>query len=159
MKLFAMAFLISFYSFFVNAKISLPDTCNDLTEASEKALVLLNKKEFIELGECIGASQIKARRVDWIPEACSEIREDENSYLGILSLSKKEALQIGMCVGVINAVFTRYDNERVLSYSSYSNRYRKYQCARGKQAVDIMVNTSWVDMSREDVRDLLCKEY
>ncbi|WMN60903.1 hypothetical protein NI389_05705 [Pseudoalteromonas xiamenensis] len=155
MKLLVITFLLFCYSFSLDAKVLLPDTCQDLTEVTENSLILLNKKEFIELGECIGAAQIKTKRVNWIPEACSEIKEDESSILGVFSLSKKEALQIGMCVGVINAVFTRYDNERVLSYSS---RDRKYQCIRGKQAIDIMLSSSKVDMNREDVRELLCKE-
>ena len=70
------------------AKESLPKDCSHLKGVTEADFVLLSKKEFIELGECLAISLIKKRAPLNVVESCSEVDEDRRNILGIFSLSK-----------------------------------------------------------------------
>lgn len=136
------------------AEVSLPKDCSHLQSVSEADFVLLNKKEFIELGECLAISSIKKKAPLNIVESCREVDEDRRNLLGIMSLSKLEAIMIGQCVGTINYIYQHYDQELVSAYR-YNNQ--RYYCSKGIHAVDIIRKSS-VDLnSRAMLRDLLCR--
>ncbi|MGK2233225.1 hypothetical protein [Colwellia polaris] len=137
------------------AKESLPKDCSHLQTAMEADFVLLSKKEFIELGECLAVNLIKKRTPLNVVESCNEVDEDRRNLLGIFSLSKLEAILIGQCMGTINYIYEHYDNEPVLSYN-YQTKI--YQCTKGVQAVDILRQSRAKSYSRTVLRDLLCRE-
>ena len=138
------------------AKESLPKDCSHLKDVTEADFVLLSKKEFIELGECLAISLIKKRTPLNVVESCSEVDEDRRNILGIFSLSKLEAILIGQCVGTINYIYQHYDNEPVSSYSYRSSKANRYQCTKGPQAVDILRQSTAKSYTRTKLRDLLC---
>lgn len=138
------------------AKDSLPKDCSHLQSVTEADFVLLSKKEFIELGECLAISLIKKRDAINVVESCSEVDEDRRNLLGILSLSKLEAILIGQCVGTINYIYQRYDDEPVSPYSYSSNITNRYQCTKGFQAVDILRKSNAKSYTRTKLRNLLC---
>lgn len=141
------------------AKSELPYNCNEYSDVEEKNLVLFNKKQFIELGECAGEALVKAKKVYNIAAACSEVIEDKNSLLGIFSLSKVEAIKIGVCIGAINAVYTRYDRELVLVNSRYRSTKRYYSCKKGLLAVNELVASATDEYyMRSELRDILCDQ-
>tara|TARA_R110001599_G_scaffold82854_2_gene222839 strand:- start:32016 stop:32492 length:477 start_codon:yes stop_codon:yes gene_type:complete len=138
------------------AKDSLSKDCSHLQSATEADFVLLSKKEFIELGECLAISLIKKRVPLNVVESCNEVDEDRRNILGIFSLSKLEAILIGQCVGTINYIYQHYDNEPVSTYRYRSHQTKKYQCTKGLQAVDILRQSTENSYSRTKLRDLLC---
>jgi hypothetical protein len=140
------------------AKELLPKDCSHLQDVAEADFVLLRKKDFIELGECLAVSLIKKRTPLNVAESCNEVDENRRNILGILSLSKLEAILIGHCVGTINYIYQHYDNEPVSTYSYNSRKTKRYQCTKGLQAVDILRQSTANLYSRTKLRDLLCSE-
>lgn len=160
-QLLCMLILLPF-SLSLMAKINLPSDCNEYQEVTKSDFVLIHKKEFIQLGECIGRAHLKTRTIDWLSDSCSEIPEDKNNPLGILSLSKIEAIKIGMCLGVINAIYTRYDDAYVYQqhrrYNSYRSSHRKYSCMKGEPAIQRLMKLVDTRVNRDEIRDELCKQ-
>lgn len=142
------------------AKNTLVDECAHLQEISESQFVVFNKKEFIELGECLTVHTIKRRQVKHLPKLCAEVIENQDNPLGIMSLSKLEAIYIGQCMGAINYIYNRYNNELVNQYSNnYSYRYKeRYVCRKGIQAAKVLINDATNSMSRNEIKSILCKE-
>ncbi len=150
-----MKFIIALIFLFVIqpavAKSSLPENCMHLKETVKADFILLNKKEFIQLGECSAVALLKLGELKKLNEACAEVIEDKNNVLGILSLSKSEALKIGQCVGVINYIYERFHNEVV------NGRYgEKYSCSKGIKAATYLSAQSSSMKRRDQLRDLLC---
>jgi len=140
------------------AKSDLPYGCTEYTKVEDKDLVLFNKKQFIELGECAGAELVKAKKVSHISNACSEVIEDKQSLLGIFSLSKVEAIKMGVCFGAINAVYTRYDRELTIDSGRYRTK-RYYSCKKGMEAVNTLIFGAKDEYyERSELRDILCKQ-
>ena len=131
--------------------------CAHLKSAKEAEFVLFNKKEFIQLGECIAVNFIKKQTILNLPRACEEVTENQLNPLGILSLTKLEAIYIGQCIGVINYIYQHYHDEAV-QYNRRSRRNRKYSCVKGSAAVKILSASVNDENYRNDIRDLLCTE-
>ena len=126
-----------------------------LESASKAQFVLFNKKEFIELGECLAIYTAKNQHIKDLPMMCDEVTENATNPLGIMSLTKLEAIYIGQCVGTINYIYQRYNNEFLVS-RGYYRRSQKYFCNKGMEAVNLLKKNSSDSMSRDEVRDLLC---
>lgn len=140
------------------AKERLPSNCAHLSEVSKASFVLFNKKEFMQLGECLAIVALESQKKLDLVRSCNEVDEDRRNLLGILSLSKLESILLGQCIGTINYIYEHYNNERV-----YGNRYRSsnrivYRCKKGEKAVDILRSINEKEVGRSDVRDLLCNE-
>lgn len=136
-----------------SAKDTLVDDCSHLKDAKEADFILFNKKEFIELGECLAIDTLKKQSVNNLPRICKEVTENEATPLGIMSLTKLEAIYIGQCIGAINYIYQRYNNERL------AQGYRgpsEYSCVKGMKAVKLIINQGQNDMTRRDIRDILC---
>lgn len=140
------------------AKERLPSNCSHLSEVSKASFVLFNKKEFMQLGECLAVAALKNQKKLDLVRSCNEVDEDRRNFLGILSLSKLESILLGQCMGTINYIYEHYNKERV-----NGNRYRSssrivYRCKKGEKAVDILRSIDEKEVGRSDVRDLLCDE-
>ena len=156
--LLIIVFVISFNSM---ARERVPSRCQESAEQLSKIdLLFFNKTQMIQHGECVGIALVKRGAMQELPQACSEVVENENNISGPLSLSKKEVLQIGMCLGIINYTYDRYHEEKYQSsnYDSYNSQRNNYtfQCEKGRTAVNILINTAEVLNSREQIRDRLC---
>ncbi|MDO6569010.1 hypothetical protein Q4561_18200 [Alteromonas sp. 1_MG-2023] len=135
---------------------SLPSNCSNLDEVVEESFVIFSKMEFIQLGECLAENLLKKRKTLNIVDACNEVVEDKNNYLGILSLSKAESIKIGQCAGAIKYIYTRYDEELVPHRPGYYSSHRVYRCKKGSTAIEAIRKSGEVSMNRENLRDLLC---
>lgn len=140
------------------AKERLPSNCSHLSEVSKASFVVFNKKEFMQLGECLAIAALKNQKKLDLVQSCNEVDEDRRNFLGILSLSKLESILLGQCMGTINYIYEHYNKERVSD-----NRYRSsnrivYRCNKGVKAVDILRNIKTEEIGREDIRELLCDE-
>lgn len=156
MKIIILLMLISFtQSPF--AKDALVDDCSHLKEATEAEFTLFSKKEFIELGECIGVYTIERKPILDLSMLCDEVREDETNPFGNWSLTKLEAIYIGQCLGVIDYVYNRYNRQFVMRRNSWNTQNEKYSCYRGGDAVKILRKKASIKMSEHDIRDLICK--
>ena len=149
---------ILFFASQAYAKDRLPVNCSHLSEVSKASFVLLNKKEFMQLGECLAIAALKSQKKLDLMRSCNEVDEDRRNFFGILSLSKLESILLGQCTGTINYIYEHYNNERV-----NGNRYRSsnrivYRCKKGEKAVDILRSINEEEVGRSDVRDLLCAE-
>lgn len=137
------------------AKNSLVKKCAHLQEVSESQFMLFNKKEFIELGECLAVHTIKKQRVEGLPKVCAEVVENEDNPFGIMSLSKLETIYIGQCIGTINYIYQRYDNELVnRNQGGYGYRYA---CRKGIPAAKVLINQATDSISRNQIKNLLCE--
>jgi len=155
MRLLILLILISFTqtSF---TKNELVGDCSHLKEATEAEFILFNKKEFIELGECLAVHTIKNRAITDLPMLCNEVIEDKITPFGIMSLTKLEAIYIGQCVGVINYIYQRYNEENIIRNNSRYGRKTKYYCVKGLSAVKILSESNNDESNRSEIRDLLC---
>lgn len=140
------------------AKERLPSNCAHLSEVSKASFVLFNKKEFMQLGECLAIAALKNQKKLDLVRSCNEVDEDRRNFLGILSLSKLESILLGQCMGTINYIYEHYNKERVNHYRYRTNRRIVYRCYRGEKAVDILRSIKKEEVGRNDVRDLLCDE-
>lgn len=140
------------------AKDTLIKDCAHLENANESEFVLFNKKEFIQLGECVAVSLIKKQSILNLPLACDEVIEDHSNPLGIFSLSKLEAIYIGQCLGIVNYIYEHYHDEKVYRYDRWSNSNNKYRCVKGINAVNILRTIKSDRLDRNDIRDMLCVE-
>ncbi len=140
------------------AKERLPSNCAHLSEVAEASFVLFNKKEFMQLGECLAIAALKNQKKLDLLRSCSEVDEDRRNFLGILSLSKLESILLGQCMGTINYIYEHYNKERVSNYSYRSSNRTVYRCDKGMKAVDILRSINEKEVGRSDVRDLLCDE-
>lgn len=140
------------------AKGGLIKDCEHLKNVNEAEFVLFNKKEFMQLGECVAVSLIKKQSIFNLSLACHEVIEDNSNPLGIVSLSKLEAIYIGQCLGVINYIFQHYHDEKVPKYDRWSNRNNRYRCVKGLKAVNILKAIHVDKLDRNDIRDMLCVE-
>ncbi|MEM0516378.1 hypothetical protein WCN91_13310 [Pseudoalteromonas sp. YIC-827] len=159
MSRFILVLLLLVFTKPLLAKINLPSNCDEYKEVAQSNFVLLNKKELIQLGECIAQVQLKTKKIDWISDSCEEISEDEKNIFGVLSLSKVDAIQIGMCLGVINTIYTRFDGAYVYqlsSYSSYRRSNKKYRCLKGEPAISKLIKLENQILDIEQIRDELC---
>ena len=154
MRLILVAIFLSFTPFIL-AKSTLPASCSSFEEVIQSDLILLKKREFIELGECVGIALLKENRLKNLPEICSEVIENKLTPLGGLSLSKLEAIKIGQCTGIINYVYERYDS-KTLKYD-YSDEM--FHCVKGIQAAKILTMQSDNYQSVKKVSDVLCEYY
>lgn len=148
-----LTFFIIFLSHSSFAQNTLPDDCEEYESVNNSNFVLLHKSEFIKLGECAGASLVKQQKIWGLTDACREISEYDQSLTGIFSLSKVEAIKIGVCLGTINAIYSRYNNERVSRYSSRG----VYHCERGEEAVYTLMRVGNEAINRSQLRDALCR--
>jgi hypothetical protein len=139
------------------AKDALIKDCEHLQSIKQADFVLLNKKEFIELGECVAENLIKTKFVSNLPLACSEVIEDKLNPLGILSLTKLEAIYMGQCLGVINYIYQHYHNEMISINYSYNRNRKKYHCIKGVSAAKRLSVQEDEQSTRYEVRDLLCE--
>ena len=140
------------------AKDALIKDCAHLQDTTKADFVLLSKKEFIQLGECLAVSYLKKKVEINLLESCNEVDEDRRNFLGIFSLSKLEAIQIGQCLGVINFIHQHYDNEPIPYKRNRYNRRGVYHCTKGNKAIDLIKNNYTEYSSRSELRDLLCRE-
>lgn len=140
------------------AKERLPSNCSHLSEVSKASFVLFNKKEFMQLGECLAIAALKNQKKLDLVRSCNEVDEDRRNFLGILSLSKLESILLGKCIGTINYIYEHYDKERVDNYQYSSSNRLVYRCNKGEKAVDILRNIKEEGIGREDIRELLCDE-
>ena len=140
------------------AKERLPSNCAHLSEVSKASFVLFNKKEFMQLGECLAIAALKNQKKLDLVRSCNEVDEDRRNFLGILSLSKLESILLGQCMGTINYIYEHYNKERVSDYRYRSSNHRVYRCNKGVKAVDILRSINEKEVGRSDVRDLLCNE-
>ena len=121
--------------------------CESLDALDAKSFVLFNKKELIELGECVALEVIKSNKsYDW-GKTCREYIEDEQTILGTFVLSKLEAIQIGQCVGAINYTYMRYHKEERHSAS----------CLKGKAAIQVLANLTDNSINKRELKSLLCR--
>ncbi|WP_334059484.1 hypothetical protein [Alteromonas sp. S005] len=140
------------------AKERLPSNCAHLSEVSKASFVLFNKKEFMQLGECLAIAALKNQKKLDLKRSCNEVDEDRRNFFGILSLSKLESILLGQCMGTINYIYEHYNKERVNHYRYRTNRRIVYRCNKGMKAVDILRSINEKEVGRSDVRDLLCDE-
>ncbi len=154
MRLFLAVIFLS-YTPFILAKSTLPTSCSSFEEVIQSDLILLKKREFIELGECVGVALLKENRLKNLPEICSEVIENKLTPLGGLSLSKLEAIKIGQCTGIINYVYERY-NTKTLKYD-YTDE--TFHCIKGIEAAKILSMQSENYQSVKKVSDVLCEYY
>lgn len=140
------------------AKERLPSNCAHLSEVSKASFVLFNKKEFMQLGECLAIAALKNQKKLDLVRSCNEVDEDRRNFLGILSLSKLESILLGQCMGTINYIYEHYNKERVSDYRYRSSSRVVYRCNKGVKAVDILRNIKTEEIGREDIRELLCDE-
>jgi len=155
-------YLIILVLFFVtplgHTKETLPADCSHLGSVTEANFVLFNKKELMQLGECLAITYLKKTEKLNLVKSCNEVDEDRRNFLGILSLSKLESILIGQCVGAINYVYEHYHNENVGDVNG-SIAYRKiYRCIKGEEAIDVIRQSPVTELDRREVRHLLCKE-
>ncbi|GHB59019.1 hypothetical protein GCM10008107_05180 [Psychrosphaera saromensis] len=153
---FVIVFSLLFFSHISYSKESLPDDCIHLKSVGKANFVLLNKKEFIQLGECLAIHFIKKHSELDLVRSCNEVDEDRRNLLGILSLSKLEAILIGQCVGAIKYIYQHYNNEPI---NNSSNRWQStyvYRCIKGKKAVDKIRYSSKKLLNRTNLLKLLC---
>jgi hypothetical protein len=145
--------------FFQNsyAKETLIEDCSHLENVTEADFVIFSKKEFLQLGECLGVSFIKKKIELDLIESCNEVDEDKRNFLGILSLSKLEVIKIGQCIGVINFIYQHYDNEPVNDGSNY--KHKTYHCLKGNRAIEQIIRSRATLLNRQDIRKLLCEAY
>jgi hypothetical protein len=149
---------ILFFASQAYAKDRLPSNCSHLSEVSKASFVLFNKKEFIQLGECLAISALKSHNKLDLVRSCNEVYEDKRNLLGILSLSKLESILLGQCLGTINYIYEHYNKERANDYRYGSNDRIVYRCRKGEKAVDVLRSSKKKEIGRSDVRDLLCDE-
>ena len=140
------------------AKERLPSNCAHLSEVSKASFVLFNKKEFMQLGECLAIAALKSQKKLDLARSCNEVDEDRRNFLGILSLSKLESILLGQCTGTINYIYEHYNNERINGYRYRLSNRIVYRCKKGEKAVDILRSINEKEVGRSDVRDLLCDE-
>ena len=140
------------------AKERLPSNCAHLSEVSKASFVLFNKKEFMQLGECLAIAALKNQKKLDLVRSCNEVDEDRRNFLGILSLSKLESILLGQCTGTINYIYEHYNNERINGYRYRLSNRIVYRCKKGEKAVDILRSINEKEVGRSDVRDLLCDE-
>ena len=152
---FFILFVFSFFTQVSFAKSTLIADCSHLESASKAQFVLFNKKEFIELGECLAIYTAKNQHVKDLSMMCDEVTENASNPFGIMSLTKLEAIYIGQCVGTINYIYQRYNNELLVSRRGYRSS-EKYSCYKGVEAVDILRKNASDSMSRNEIRALLC---
>jgi hypothetical protein len=153
---FLITVLLIIFSQISFAKNALVDDCSHLKGASEAQFTLFNKKEFIQLGECLVVHTIKNGPITNLPMLCNEVIEDKSTPLGIMSLTKLEAIYIGQCVGVINYIYQRYNEENISLNNFRYGRSKKYYCVKGTLAVRILSERNHGESKRNDIRDLLC---
>ncbi|MDT0628054.1 hypothetical protein [Alteromonas sp. W364] len=121
--------------------------CDNLETLDAQHFVLFNKKELIELGECLALEVLKGNNAyDW-GNTCREYIEDEQAILGTLVLSKLEAIQIGQCVGAINYIYVRYHKEEGQFAS----------CFKGKKAVQLLADLRGDSLNKRELKTLLCR--
>ncbi|VEL97252.1 hypothetical protein ALT761_02253 [Alteromonas sp. 76-1] len=140
------------------AKERLPSNCAHLSEVSKATFVLFNKKEFMQLGECLAIAALKNHKSLDLVRSCNEVDENRRNFLGILSLSKLESILLGQCKGTIDYIYEHYNKERVNDYRYRSSNRIVYRCVKGEKAVDILRSSKKEEIGRSDVRDLLCDE-
>lgn len=136
------------------AKSLLHSSCTDYETVAQSDFILLNKTEFIQLGECVGRALLEDNRLNNLAEACSEVIEDKLSPLGILSLSKVEAIKIGQCLGAVAYVHDKYQGEK---YDYYSNK--TYHCTQGDKAAKLLSLQTDNLRTPKDVRSVICEQY
>lgn len=136
---------------------ALVDDCSHLKEASEADSILFNKKEFIQLGECLAIHTIKRKPIVDLGMLCKEVIEYQNGPFGTLSLTKLEAIYIGQCSGVISYTYQRYNEEYTSNSSLRHRRNNKYSCVNGMDAVRVLSEITEEKISRSKIRDLLCE--
>jgi len=121
-------------------------TCENLDALDTKSFVLFNKKELVELGECVALEIIKSNKsYDW-GKTCREYIEDEQAIIGTFVLSKLEAIQIGQCIGAINYTYMRYHKEERHSAS----------CLKGKEAIQVLATLTDDSINKRELKSLLC---
>jgi hypothetical protein len=150
---YLIGFIFLFFSHLSYSKQSLPEDCSYLKDVVEADLVLFNKKEFIQLGECLAVNRLKTQSDIDLVRSCKEVDEDRRNYLGILSLSKLEAILIGQCIGSINYIYEHYNNEFT---NNWRNSSEKYTCIKGKEAVYRIMYSSMAFFNRANLRNRLC---
>lgn len=149
--------LLLICSYTANAKTTLYKECAQEEEKINSfSLILFNKAELINLGNCVGVASIKKGIHFNIVEACKEVVEDKTNTFGVLSLSKAEAIQIGQCLGVIKYIHNKYHNEYIYSNYNYRRNNDIYQCQRGMPAVRTIVKLGETRISKSTLRDSLC---
>jgi len=154
---FLITVLIIVFSQVTFAKSELPKDCNHLKEVSEANSVLFNKKEFIQLGECLAIHTIKRKPIVDLGMICKEVIEYQNGPFGTLSLTKLEAIYIGQCSGVISYTYQRYNEEYPSNMNLRHRRNNKYSCVNGMDAVHVLSEITAEKTSRSELRDLLCE--
>lgn len=144
----SFVYLLSFLILFSASVLGNINTnsCENLDALDSQRFVLFNKKDLIELGECVALEVIKSDKpYDW-GTTCREFLEDERAILGNLVLSKLEAIQIGQCVGAINYIYMRYHKE-----DRNSER-----CLKGKDAIQVLAILRDDSITKRELRSLLC---
>ncbi len=137
------------------AKSSLIHNCSEYEKIAESDFILLNKAEFIQLGQCVGIELMRTERMNHLVEACSEVVEDNISPLGVFSLSKVEAIKIGQCLGAVDYVYYEYNGTKY--YDWYSDSYKTVHCTQGNVAAkSLSLQTGSLD-TVQDVRTVICK--
>jgi len=149
-------FLFLTLSYNANAKNTPYKECvQEQEKVSSFSLILFNKAELINLGNCVGVAAIKRGNSLNIVESCKEVDEDKTNALGVLSLSKAEAIQIGQCLGVINYIHNKYHDEYINNNYNYRGN-DIYQCQKGMTAVKTIVRLGAQKISKSTLRDSLC---